>query len=219
MIPATANQNLNLLVFGATGGTGQHVVRLGLEAGHAVTAVVRKPSAFSMEHKNLRVVQGDVMQPQTFQALMSGKDAVISALGVRSRAPTTLFSGGTANILEAMKKTGGKRFMGISAVPVELGPELALWQRLVTKYILQRLLKHVYADLRTMEELLRKSDVDWTVVRPPMLTNKPFSGKYRTATNSYLAHPVSIARADLAYYMVNHIQDSATYRAVVEIAY
>jgi hypothetical protein len=77
----------------------------------------------------------------------------------------------------------------------------------------------MYADLRAMERLIRESDANWTIVRPPRLTDKPATGRYRWSVNSWLRNALSISRADVAHFMLHHLQDESTYRGVVEIAY
>jgi putative NADH-flavin reductase len=140
---------------------------------------------------------------------------VISALGVRSRAPTTLFSAGVSNIMQAMEGAGVRRLLCISAAGLDPGPGLL---RTIAKSILYRMLRHVYDDMRRMEALVRDSGLEWTIIRAPMLTNKPRTGGYQIATNSHLSRGWSIARADLADYIVTHLAEPGSYRALVEIA-
>jgi putative NADH-flavin reductase len=97
---------MNLIVFGATGGTGRHVVAQALSAGHTVTAVARRSDLLNKTHEQLHVVRGDVFEPATFIQGLAGQDAVVSALGVRSQTPTTLFSAGVAQIMCAMHMHG-----------------------------------------------------------------------------------------------------------------
>ena len=97
---------MKLIVFGATGGTGRQVVETALSAGHTVTAVARRPEALALRHDRLVVLRGDVLEPATFAQPLAGQDTVVSALGVRSRAPTTVFSAGVSNIMQAMKAGG-----------------------------------------------------------------------------------------------------------------
>lgn len=107
---------MNLVVFGATGDTGRKLVEQALGAGHEVTAIARKPQASMSSHERLDVLRGDVMDLDSVQSAMGGKDAAVSALGVGySRKPTTVYSMGVCNILQAMKSTGVERFVGISA--------------------------------------------------------------------------------------------------------
>jgi len=214
-----------IIVFGASGATGSAVVKQALEAGHKVTAVVRNPDGFasagltSTYHPNLIISQGDVMQPASFAGAMSGQDVVISALGSRSAKATTLYSTGIKNIIASMQENKVKRIICFSASALYTNPKMGLLVRLITTLILQRILKGPYADLRLMETTVQQSQLDYTIIRPPRLTNKPMKGKYRDAVNEHLGKAFVIARADLAHYMLNHMEDSLTFRSIVEIAY
>jgi putative NADH-flavin reductase len=210
---------MNILVFGATGGSGKEFVQQALQKGHKITTIVRNPEKFDLQNRLLKVVKGDVMQPETIAKELAGIDVVVSALGVHSREPTTLFSQGASNILEAMETHRIRRFMCISAQAVVISPNIALWQKLFTKYILQPILKHQYADTLRMEEIVRRSNLDWTIIRPPQLKDKPLTANYRVAINSFLKSPPRISRADLAHFMVDHLTDSSTFQAVIEITY
>src|SRR5262245_24064602 len=124
---------MKIVVFGAQGGIGTHVVEQALTAGHEVTAIVRRPSAMTLQHKRLEIMQGDVLDAASFQAAVVGKDAVVSALGVRNRAPTTVYSQGVANIIQAMGAAGVRRLICVSASGLDPGP---LWQRVIAKPML-----------------------------------------------------------------------------------
>ena len=177
---------LNILVIGANGGTGRQVVEIALKAGHLVTALLRNPANLPLLHPNLQIVKGDVMYPETFEKHLENKDAVISALGIKKASkPTTLYSQGNNNLLAAMKKKGVRRVSFISASALDISPVIPFFVRLVAKYIVQKLLRHMYADLRVMETLVKESDADWTIMRPPRLTNKPLTGNYRFAVDNY----------------------------------
>lgn len=213
----------NILVIGAGGGIGRQTVETALALGFHVTAVLRDPSRLSLEHPNLEVVKGDILEPAGFQTHLHGKDAVISAIGVKGSLthdePTTLYSRGNYRLLEAMRREGAKRVFFISASAVEISPVLPFMVRLAAKWVLQKLLRHMYSDLRAMERLVRQSDADWTIVRPPRLTDKPATGKYRWSVNDFLRNCLSISRGDVAHFMLHHIEDPSTYRGVVEIGY
>lgn len=213
----------NILVIGAGGGIGRKTVETALASGFHVTAVLRDPSRLSLEHPNLEVVKGDIMEPAGFQSYLQGKDAVISAIGVKGGLthdePTTLYSRGNFRLLEAMQREGASRVFFISASAVEISPALPFVVRLVARFVLQKLLRHMYSDLRAMEQLVRQSGADWTIVRPPRLTDKPATGKYRWSVNNFLRNCLSISRADVAHFMLHHIDDQSTYQGVVEIGY
>ena len=94
---------MKLIVFGANGGIGRHVVEQGLAAGHTVTAVARRPESVTIQHPKLTVKRGDVLDPAGLGLMLAGQEAVVSALGVHDRAPTVLYSQGVANILRAIR--------------------------------------------------------------------------------------------------------------------
>nr|WP_294944571.1 SDR family oxidoreductase [uncultured Mucilaginibacter sp.] len=214
---------MKLFIAGANGGIGRQAVEQALAAGHQVTALVRDPAKLAIHHVNLRIVQGDIMQPETFEHHLEGQEAVISALGVSggslfSDKPTTLYSQGNANLVKAMGQYGVKRIFCISASALDISPVIPWYYRLAAKYIVQKLLKHMYADLRRMESIIKASGTDWTIIRPPQLTNEPATGRYRTALNVFLENCLKISRANVAHFIVNSIINEVTYRATVEIA-
>jgi len=211
---------LNILVVGANGGIGKQTVEIALQAGHSVTALVRNPDKLAITHTNLQIVKGDVMYPETFEGYLEHKDAIISALGTNTvNKPTILYSEGNKNLLKAMKKEGLRRVFFISASALEISPVLPFYVRFAEKYIVQKLLRHMYDDLRIMENLIKETDIDWTIMRPPRLTDKPVTGEYRFAINSFLKNCLSISRADVAHFMINNITNEATYRTTIEIGY
>ena len=194
-----------------------------LKAGHQVTAVVRNPAKLLLRHSNLQIVRGDVTEPFSFSDHYAGKDAVISAIGVNGGLfgdrPTTLYSEGAKNILYDMEQSAVTRVFFISASAVETSPMLPFVVRLVSKYVIQKLLKNMYADLLRMEQTVKASHLDWTIIRPPQLTNKARTGKYRMAINQFLKNGLKISRADTADFMLTHLQSKETCRSTVEIAY
>ena len=208
---------MKIIVFGANGGIGSKVVEQALKAGHQVTAVVRRPASITIQHPQLKVVQGDVLKLDTIQLPMKGQDAVISSIGITKDEPTTLYSGGIANIMSAMQATGVQRLMCISASGLDPGP---LYQKILAKLFLWRMLKYMYTDLVRMEaEVSANNTLNWTIVRPPRLTDKARTGHYKIAINKHLANGLMLSRADTADYMLNHLTDTQTYRGLVEIAY
>jgi putative NADH-flavin reductase len=206
---------MNLVVFGATGGTGCLVVEQALAASHTVTAVARNPSAVAIQHQQLTLIRGDVLDPATIAQPIAGQDAVVSAIGVRDRAPTTLYSAGIAHIMAAMQAASVCRLVSVSASGLDPGPGIVRW---LAKRLLWRLFRHAYTDMACMEAAVKASAMDWTIVRPPRLLDKPPAGKYRIATNEHLPGAWTISRADLADYIVTHLDDPASYRAIVEVA-
>jgi putative NADH-flavin reductase len=215
---------MHILILGAAGGIGRQSVELAIANGHHVTAILRNPAKLTLTHPNLTIQKGDILQPDTFEKYLPGIDLVISAIGISGSGfgndkPTTLYSAGNASLITAMQRAGSRRAFFISASAIEISPVLPFYVRLVAKYIIQRLLKHMYADLRRMEQEIKNSTLDWTIIRPPQLTDKPMTGQYRTAIGSFLKNALKISRADLAHYMLNNATNTATYKSIIEIGY
>lgn len=211
---------MKIIVFGPTGGTGMQVVAQALAAGHAVTAVARRPEAVTTKHPNLHVVKGDVLEPATLTDALKGAEVVLSALGSHSgRQPTDVYSRGMKNIREAMKAAGVRRVVALSAVPVSRPEEKSFLDRYIVHPLLGLFFKGSYDDLRRMEADLRTTkDVNWTVVRPPRLSNKPAKHHYRMAVESQLKGAEDISRADLATAMLKVMEDQSLFHKVVVVA-
>jgi len=144
------------------------------------------------------------------------QDAVISAICISKDEPTTIYSAGIANIIRAMQANGVQRLMCISASGLDPGP---LYQKIIAKLFLWRMLKNMYTDLVRMEAIVSASSVNWTIVRPPRLTDKERTGHYKIAINNHLPNGLMLSRADTADYMLKHLMDTQTYHGLVEIAY
>jgi uncharacterized protein YbjT (DUF2867 family) len=212
---------MKLTVFGATGGIGGHVVRQALDAGHKVTAVVRDPARFGVSHPALEVVTVPrLTDPGVLRAVVDGSDAAVSGVGPRGRKDGPVASTTTRAMLSALEASGVRRFVAVSAVPVGPVPEgeSFLNRRLLLPFI-SRLLRDVYADLAAMEDEIRRSDTDWTVVRPPKLTDKPLTGKYRVVVGGNVPRGYAISRADTAHAMLSLVDDPATFGQPVGVAY
>ena len=210
---------MRITVFGATGGTGAQVVRQACAAGHDVTAVVRDPARLSFQAPALQVVQADVMDPAAIAPAVAGRDAVVSAIGSRQgRSPTTVCADSARAIIAAMGQQGTRRLVVVSNSGMHTDDQDGAFVRTVVKPLLGRVLKHAYADMRRMEELVRASDLDWTIVRPPRLTNAAPTNTYRTAVNKNIPGGSVIARADLAAQILRCLTDPTTIRAAVSVA-
>jgi putative NADH-flavin reductase len=209
---------MKLTILGATGGTGRQLVREAIGAGHEVTAIVRRPDAITDASPQLRVVRGDLLDSQWTGEGIEGADAVLSAIGATSRGPTTVYSAGTAAVLKAMDNAGVRRILVVTADPT--GPAKdRVGEAKIIHPILWQFLRGTYEDMRRMEQTLAASDADWTVFRPPRLTNGPVTGKARTAVGKFLPRSRVVSRADLATAMLAAINDPATVRQAVAIAY
>ncbi len=196
---------MNLAIFGATGGTGRHLLDQALAAGHHVTALVRTPAALPVTHERLRVLQGDVRDRDQAAAAIAGQDAVVSALGPHERGPVSLCTDAIANILAAMADHGVRRLIALSAYGAADSHDGNPYNRLL--WLMQG---EKMRDKERMEALIRRSGVDWTILRPPALSNGPRTGRYRLGTGLRMRVTSKISRADLADGLLQQIGD-ATY--------
>jgi putative NADH-flavin reductase len=212
---------MKIVVFGATGGTGMHIVRQALAQGHDVTAVVRRPDVITGEFGHqVDVPKGDVLEPASLEGACENADAVLSALGARAgRRPTRIYSEGMRNIRAQMTKAGVRRVLAISSAPLSKPSEKRPIDRWVAHPLMRVLFKGSFEDVRRMEEeLAAAGDVEWTVFRPPRLLDGPQTGRYRIYIGKALRVANSIRRADLAAAMLAAIDDPATINNVVSIA-
>ncbi|MFE0427047.1 NAD(P)-dependent oxidoreductase [Streptomyces sp. NPDC058953] len=207
-------------VFGATGGTGRQLVQQALDAGHQVTAVVRDPARLPVPaHERLEVVVADVTDPEALRPAVAGRDAVLSALGAPTNKTAGIASAGTRAILRALDAEGVRRLVVVSATPVGPPPpgEGPLY-RLVLLPLVRRVFRDVYADLSAMENEIRAAGADWTVVRPPRLTDGPSTPSYRTAFGGAVPGGHTVSRADVAQAMLALADDPAAVGQVVGVA-
>lgn len=193
---------MKLLIIGGTGGTGKQLIKQSLDQGHQVTAIVRKPQNMKIKHPNLTIVQGDVLEPASFENVLEGQEAVISALGhKRFFIKTSILSEGTKNIIKAMEKYQVKRLICITSLGINDSRfKLGLYY---TLFVIPVILLFYFLDKEKQERIIMKSSLDWTIVRPGQLTNGKKRGKYRhgTGLGSYILTKM-ISRADVAHFIL-----------------
>ncbi|MQY09212.1 NAD(P)-dependent oxidoreductase [Actinomadura macrotermitis] len=213
---------MKVVVFGATGGTGHHVVRQALEQGCAVTAVVRDPARLAVRHPGLTVSAAALADPAALRDAVAGHDAAVSALGANTlgQARAGVVSSLIREIVAALDACGVRRLVAVSAAPVGDVPdgESFAGRRLVYPLV-SAVFRTVYSDLAAMERRIRDSPLDWTIARPPRLTGGPGRGRYRQETGANVANGRVLARADLAHAALGWLHDPATVRQVVGVAY
>jgi putative NADH-flavin reductase len=220
---------MNLTIVAATGGIGRQLLEQAVAQGHHVVAVVRNEKALS---KRTSVYQTDLASadPATLTQALRGSDAVLSGLGARSAADAGVATRGTQAIVQAMRSVAVRRIVVVSAAPIgtvaspsrpdppKHDPGDGFFMRHLLAPLTKTILRHHYADLARMEDVLRNSNTDWTVVRPPRLTDGPMTGRYRIAYGQNLRRGLSISRADVAHFMLGALGEPKTLRQVVGIA-
>ncbi|MGW0245957.1 NAD(P)-dependent oxidoreductase [Nocardia goodfellowii] len=206
---------MRIAVFGATGTVGRVVVEQALAQGHEVTAFTRNAAGVGRQHERLRVVEGDVFDPNSVERAVAGQDAAIIALGDDRKGQVRF--GGTKSVIEAMNRTGVKRLIVQSSLGVgDSRPNLNfLWKYVIFGIVLRK----AYADHGRQEELVRASDLDWTIVRPAAFTDGPRTGAYRRGFGpDEQGLRLKIARADIAEFYLEQLTDPAYVRRAVSIS-
>jgi putative NADH-flavin reductase len=210
---------MKIAVIGATGGIGQKVVEQALEKGHEVVAVMRNPQALALSGKRLEKRAADVTDAESVRKAIDGTEVVVSAIGTNVvKQPTTLCTDGIANIISAMRELNVIRLIAVGASGYVDHPRQTFFVDFLQKYIVQKILRNIFDDLKRMEAVINESDLDWTIVRPPKLTNGKHTGKYRIEEEAVIGG-LSISRADVADFIVNHLTDEKTFRKAIGIAY
>jgi uncharacterized protein YbjT (DUF2867 family) len=185
---------MNLVVLGATGRTGRLVVEQALAAGHTVTALVRSPEKLTLANSNLRVVTGEATDASAVSRALEGADAVISTLGGKG----SVIADSTQAIVSAAREAGVSRVVVLSSWVVERG-RMDSVTRLLTGIAMGAVIK----DKSAGEQLLRRSDLDWTIVYASLLNDGPANGSV-TVLPEHAKRSMSekISRADVAAWMV-----------------
>ena len=195
---------MKLLIIGATRGIGFRLLEQALQVGHAVTALVRDPQKIAKKHDGLRVIQGDILDLESVQRAMAEQEAVCVTIGIGiTWKPVTLFSQGTRNVLEAMRRQGVRRLICITGIGAgdSKGHGGFLYDRLFNPL----LLKTIYEDKDRQEALIRASETEWTIVRPGFLTNGPLTKQYQVLTDLTGVTSEKISRADVAHFIVEEL--------------
>jgi putative NADH-flavin reductase len=207
---------LKLVVLGATGATGLEIVRMALARGHSVNAFVRSPDRLSSFTNQIKIIKGDLLDSSQLSHAIDGQNAVISAFGPRlpiSKTDTHLLEQFATALKGAMEKTSTRR------VVVESVAFLFKDSVIPPTYLLGRLLfPGLVADAAAMERIFAESSLDWTMVRPPELTNAPYAGKYRVREGHLPIFGFKISRADVADYMIKAVEHHLSSHKIVGVS-
>jgi putative NADH-flavin reductase len=199
---------MRLFILGATGGTGRQLIDQALARGHQVTAFVRSPEKLA-PREGLTMQQGDPRDTAALTAAMSGHDAVLSALGPPGPRRSTILPDSARSTMSAMQSTGMRRLLIVSAAILfeDLGLLAALLRR--------TLLRNVVIGSGEMERIITASDLDWTIVRPPRLTNGKLTARYQIADNRFPPGKRTLSRADVAHFLLDELERGAHVRQIV----
>ncbi|MEL6553799.1 MAG: SDR family oxidoreductase [Cyanobacteria bacterium J06621_11] len=195
---------MKLVIFGATGTVGEKVVDQALEQGYAVTAFARKPAKLTIQHPNLTLFQGDVMNLAPVEQAIQGQDAVVCVLGSGKSLSSTVRSEGTKQIIQAMEQTGVRRFICQSTLGAgdSWGNLDFYWKYVMFGFILRK----VFADHQLQERYVKQSHLDWTIVRPSAFVDGPRTGSYRHGfPGNDKTSTLKISRADVADFLLKQL--------------
>lgn len=194
---------MRLAIFGATGGTGLELTRQSLEKGHSVRVLVRDPNRLPLSDQNMRVVLGNVLDHESVRKTVLGADAVLSCLGQRNLLRNTrVCSVGTHLIIEVMKGMGVRRLVVESAFGA--GESLAVANAL-ERLLFATLLWAPYQDKNVLEPEVKASGLEWTILRPTVLTKGALTGRYVVTAGRPAAS--SVSRADVAAAMLRAVEE------------
>ena len=207
---------MKVLVFGATGSVGRHVVEQGLARGHEVTAFVRDSSGVDAEHGGLTVFRGDVLDGASVERAVRDQEAVFCSIGAGRKGRVR--SEGTRNIVRAMEETGVRRL--VCQTTLGAGESRGNLDFFWKHVMFGLLLRDAFADHEQQEVYVRESTLDWTIVRPAAFTDGERTGEYRHGfPSTKKGLKLKISRADVAGFMLDQLTDGTHLRQTPGLSY
>lgn len=207
---------MRLVVLGATGGTGLQVVLRAIERGHEVTAFVRSAEKLAQFKERISTIQGDLLGQAQLKNVIQGQDAVLSAFGPRtpeSKSEATLLQQFAVALTAAMRDAHVRRAVVVSTAFLFKDSVFPPTHRFGKWFF-----PVTTADAQEMENTIQNSGLDWTIVRPPRLTDKSATGKYRVSEGRLPSWGFTVSRADLADFMIQIVERPAFLSKVVGIS-
>jgi len=207
---------MKFVVLGATGGIGLELVRQATQQGHSVTAFVRSPEPLKSFADRITIKQGDLLNPAELAKAISGHDAILSGFGPRvpiAKTDANLLRNFASALTTAMHQANVRRAVIVSTAFLfkdSIVPPTYLFGRLF--------FPSVVTDAAAMEQIFMQSGLDWTIVRPPQLTDKPLTGKYRVRAGHLPRFGFNISRADVAHSFLKTIEDPTSIRKILGVS-
>lgn len=203
---------MRVLIIGASKGIGLETTRQALDAGHDVRALARSATAIAVSNPSLEKMRGDALKSENVEAALVGVDVVIQTLGVGLGdlfQPVHLFSDATRVLIAAMRRQGVKRLICVTGFGAgDSRASISCLQRLPFQIVFGR----AYDDKSLQEQLIKESELDWTIARPGVLTSGPRTGHYRILSEASQWRNGIISRADVAEFLVRQIGDQTYIR-------
>ena len=208
---------MKVLVLGATGSVGQHILRLGIERGHELTALVRNPEKLKSWERRVRVVKGDALDKDSVEQAVRGQEAAIYAIGIKTIGRTTLFSESARILIDAMERNRVKRLVCITGVGA--GETKGHGGFLYDRILFPLVTKRVYADKEVQETLIQKSPLDWVIVRPAVFREGGPSGKLEAVTDVRGVTLTRVSRVEVAAFVLDQLTDVRYLRRAVFVGH
>lgn len=208
---------MKLVVLGGTGRIGQQVVRRALAHGHTVVAVSRRPEAMAVEHENLSTAAADVLEADSLHGPLASAGAVIFAVGLPGRSSTVVRSVGIVTVAKVMRDSGVSRLVAVSPSTATISPHAPLTRRLWLRYFVHKVYRNPFLDAERMEDELRHSSADWSVIRGSTLRDGPPAGRYRVVPDGLIGQERPVSIGDFAEYVVLHTADPTAHRDIVTV--
>ena len=196
-----------IALFGGTGRTGQHIVRQALEKGYTIKALARNPEKLDVQHPKLEIIQGDVHDAVIVEKVVAGSDVVITAVGYTKTSAKDVQTTATRHITAAMKKHGVTRIVSLSGAGLDSPKDTDHFGRKVVKFIMNLVAKDILKDAENHYEILKNSGTEWTIARPPRLSDGSHTGKYKTGYLK-LGPGDKLSRANLADFMLTQVEET-----------
>jgi putative NADH-flavin reductase len=212
---------MKIAIFGASGATGLLLTRRCFDAGHQVTALLRNPETFPLRIA-VHAIRGSVFDPAAVAQTIEGANVVLSALGAKSWRKEDVLERAVPYIVAAMQQKGVRRIIALGSSGAKDGAldRRPAWQRWIVEHVVYKtIMKWPVASQRAQYAILSASDLDWTMVMPPLLTNSSARGRLRVDADALPRNANRIAREDVADFMVQQIDSPQWVRKAVYIAW
>jgi putative NADH-flavin reductase len=213
---------MKILVFGATGRIGRQVMRSAIDHGHHVIAFVHRPDpviapglkaapadgtaagSVITSGPDVTVMIGDLLDQATLAPPVAAADAVVFAVDSPGRGPVRDRTAGIAAVIKEMRASGASRLVTVSPSAVAISPRATLARKIALRFFIHKLMRNPFLDVERMEDELRGTDLNWSVIRTAPLRDWPASGRYEVVPESQLTHERPVSVADLADFIVAH---------------
>ena len=209
---------MKVSIFGATGATGQELIKQGLEKGYHISTIVR--NQLPITNPNLTVIKGNIFDKKLVKDIIDKSDLVISVLAFTPKLfgqkSTDLYSKSASVLVETMTELKVKKLAFCTSAGVEEDPnEIWFYKHILKPFYLEK----GYKDMQLAEKIITHSTLDWILVRPSRLTNDALTTQFRISERFRPEKGSSISRADLAFFILNQVTNNAWVHKTPTLAY